>query len=114
MSGKNSMGTGRTVTERQLYRDLDRYMKDRGCQRRMRSIRADDKAVCIVEHDLPLDRECVGRTVKIHVGNLFSPRTFELVEESKAVAADPRHTELLAAAWGALGLGYGDDSRQAV
>ncbi|MEU9413641.1 DUF6354 family protein, partial [Streptomyces sp. NPDC048281] len=97
MPGKSPQGTRRTVTKRQLYRDLDRYMADRDRQLRVDSIGPDGKAACVVEHDLHLDGKLVGRTVHIHTDNLGNPRKFELLEETDTIAADPRYTRLLAA-----------------
>ncbi|MFD4576755.1 DUF6354 family protein [Streptomyces sp. NPDC058417] len=97
MTGKVPTHAGRTAEEGQLYRDLDRYMADRDRQLRVGSIGPDGRAACVVEHDLHLDGTLVGRTTPIHVRNLGNPRKFELLEESDAVAADPRYTRLLTA-----------------
>ncbi|MFE4829963.1 DUF6354 family protein [Streptomyces sp. NPDC056672] len=125
MTGEIPPSTGRTVTEGQLYRDLDRYMADRDRQLRVGAIGPDGRAVCAIEHDLYLEGALVGRTTPIHVRNLGNPRKFELLEESDTVAADPRYIRLLTAvtavhstaatprdyaraAYGALGLGLKD------
>ncbi|MFF9090773.1 DUF6354 family protein [Streptomyces sp. NPDC014991] len=97
MTGKIPPSTGRTVEEGQLYRDLDRYMADRDRRLRVGPVGPDGRAAYVVEHDLHLDGRPVGRITPIHVGNLGNPRKFELLEESDAVAADPRYTRLLTA-----------------
>ncbi|MFJ4623646.1 DUF6354 family protein [Streptomyces sp. NPDC088812] len=97
MTGNVPPGTGRTVQERQLYRDLDRYMAGRDRRLRVGVIGPDGRAACVIEHDLHLDGALVGRTARINVRSLGDPRKFELLEESDAVAADPRYTRLLAA-----------------
>ncbi|MGW7647156.1 DUF6354 family protein [Streptomyces bobili] len=126
MTGEIPPGTGRTVERKQLYRDLDPYMAGRDRQLRVTEIEPDDRAVCVVEHDLGgIAGSFSGRTTRIHVRNLANPRKFELLQESDAVTADPRYTLLLTAmaavhsptatprdyaraAYDALGLGLGD------
>ncbi|MFE0777518.1 DUF6354 family protein [Streptomyces sp. NPDC058861] len=97
MTKKSPSSTGRTVETGQLYLDLDRYMADRDRRLRVGPIGPDGRAACTVEHDLHLDGALVGRTTPIHVRNLGNPRKFELLEETDAVAADPRYTRLLTA-----------------
>ncbi|MGZ2361488.1 DUF6354 family protein [Streptomyces sp. 372A] len=97
MTRKVPPRAGRTVEERQLYRDLDRYAADRDRRLRVGPIGPDGRAACVVEHDLHLDGALVGRTTPIHVRNLGDPRKFELLEEPDTVSADPRYTRLLTA-----------------
>lgn len=97
MTGRIPAATGRTVAEGQLYRDLDRYMAGRDRRLRVGPIGPDGRATCAVEHDLHQGGALVGRTTPIHVDNLANPRKFELLEDTDAVAADPRYTRLLTA-----------------
>ncbi|MFI1700320.1 DUF6354 family protein [Streptomyces bobili] len=99
MTGEIPRSTGRTVERRQFYLVVDPYMAGRDRQLRVTEIEPDDdRAVCVVEHDLGgIASSFSGRTTRIHVRNLANPRKFELLQESDAVTADPRYTLLLTA-----------------
>ncbi|MCZ1012137.1 DUF6354 family protein [Streptomyces lydicus] len=95
--GEIRQSAGRTVEEGQLYLDRDRYMADRDRRLRVGPIGSNGRASCVIEHDLHLGGQLVGRTTPIAVSSLGNPRKFELPEEAGAVTADPRYTRLLAA-----------------
>ncbi len=70
-----------------------------GRDRRLRvgPIGPDGRAACVVKHDLHQGGALVARTTPIHVVNLANARKLELLEDTDAVAADPRYIRLLTA-----------------
>ncbi|MEU7156079.1 DUF6354 family protein [Streptomyces chrestomyceticus] len=115
----------RTVAPGQLYRDLAPDMDGRDRRLRVTALEDDGRVLCTVEHDLG---GTAGRTTRIQLKALASPRRYALLADHDALAADPRYTRLLTAmaavhgpaatprdyaraAFEALGLVAGQDAR---
>jgi hypothetical protein len=99
MSRETPPGTVRPVGGGQLYRDLAQAGRD--YRVRVRSVEADGRAVCTVEHDLGgIGGRHTGGTTRILTENLTDPTRYELlftVEQLAAPKADERFELLLTA-----------------